>query len=397
MKLTTANVAKLTLPAGKSDHIEFDDDVVGWGLRLRSSGKPTWIYQYRVGPRSRRMTLGTLAALSPSVARETAVKLYSKVRLGGDPANEKERAKAATALAETFGDGVALYLKRQGQRLRARSLVEVTRHLNVHAKPLHRLQLVEIDRRAIARLVSALADSSGAVAANRTGSSIAAFFAWAIREGWIDHNVAATLNKQHEQPRSRVLSDSELRRIWAATSGADQYSSIVRLLMLTGCRREEIGGLQWSEIDFDKALITLPPARTKTKREHLVPLSAMAIEVLEAQPRRDREHVFGERPTHGFRGWSPSKAKLDERAGIEPGWVLHDLRRTVSTRMNGELGIAPHIVESVLAHVGHKSGVAGVYNKAAYTNEKRQALAQWCEHVLAIVEDRPAKVVSLRA
>jgi Arm DNA-binding domain len=217
VKLTTANVAQLTLPDGKSDHIEFDDDVVGWGLRLRSSGKSTWIYQYRVGPRSRRMTLGTVSALSAKVARDTAVKLYSRVKLGEDPAATK--AKAVATRSETFGAGVDIYLRRQAERLRARSLIEVTRHLLVNAKPLHPLPLSEVDRRTVSRLLSGLADTP--VTANRVGSTIAAFFAWAIREGWVDANPAAFLNKRAETPRSRVLSDGELRAVWKATGGSD--------------------------------------------------------------------------------------------------------------------------------------------------------------------------------
>jgi integrase len=397
MKLTTASVAQLiaqpTLPDGKSDHIEFDDDVVGWGLRLRSGGRPTWIYQYRVGPRSRRMTLGAVSVLSAKVARETAVKLYSRVKLGQDPAAEK--AKAVATRGETFGAGLDIYLKRQAERLRPRSLIEVRRHLLTHAKPLHRLPLAEIDRRAISKLASGVAETAGPVTANRVGSSIAAFFSWAIREGWCDTNPAATINKRTETPRSRVLSDSELRQIWKATSGTDQYGSIVRMLLLTGCRREEIGSLKWSEVDLDKALITLPPARTKGAREHIVPLSAMAMEIVEAQPRREgRDFIFGDGP-HGYKGFSQGKAELDARAKIAPGWVVHDLRRTVSTRMNGELGIQPHVVESVLGH--HQGGIASIYNRHSYQNEMRQALALWAERVAAIVEDRPAKVVSLRA
>jgi integrase len=392
LKLTDAAIDKLALPDGKSEVFFWDSDIPGFGLRWRAGGDRTWVFQFRVGARGRRMTLGKCSALSASTARATAVKLYARIKLGEDPAADK--AKAATALAETFLDGVNVYLKRQAQRLRARSLVEVTRHLNVNAKPLHRLPLAGIDRRTVSKLISTLAENRGPVAANRTGSSIAAFFAWAIREGWIDVNPAVTLNKQHEQPRARVLTDDEIRKIWAATSGTDQHSAIIRLLLLTGCRREEVGGLRWSEIDFDKALIVLPPERTKGGREHLVPLSAMAMEIIEAQPRRDRAHVFGERPTRGYGGWSQGKATLDADAKVA-GWVVHDLRRSVSTKLNGELGVQPHVVERILGH--HLGGISGVYNRASYLNEMRQALALWSERVAAIVEDRPAKVVSLRA
>ena len=288
---------------------------------MRSSGKATWIFQYRVGARSRRMTLGAVSAMKAAPAKARAIQIYAAVKAGGDPASEK--AKGNAAQGETFGAALDVYLKRQAERLRPRSLIEVRRHLLVNAKPLHRLPLAEIDRRAVSKLVSGLADTAGPVTANRVGSSIAAMFAFFVREGWVDTNPAATLNKQHEAPRSRVLSDDELRTIWRATGGTDQYGAIVRLLILTGCRREEIGGLKWDEIDFDKATITLPPARTKTAREHIVPLSALALSIIEAQPRRDREHVFGD-GRHGYGGFGQGKAELDARTKIELGWVGHD-------------------------------------------------------------------------
>jgi integrase len=165
--------------------------------------------------------------------------------------------------------------------------------------------------------------------------------------------------------------------------------------MLTGARREEIGGLRWSEVDLDKALITLPPGRTKTAREHVVPLSTLALEVIEAQPRRDRAHVFGAGGQHGYKGFSQGKAELDARTKIEPPWVIHDLRRTVSTKLNGELGIQPHVVEAVLGH--HQGGIASIYNRASYLREMTQALSLWADCVLSIVEDRASKVVMLRA
>jgi integrase len=393
MKLTTANIDKLSVPPGKAEAFFWDDDVTGLAVRLRSGGaKPSWVFQYRSGHRSRRMTLGAVSALSAAAARDRAIQLYAQVRRGEDPASEK--AKVATAIGETFLAAADIYLKRQAERLRARSLIEVRRHLLIQAKPLHSLPLAAIDRRAVSTLLSRLADTAGPVAANRVGSSIAAMLGFFVREGWTDINAAASINKRTETPRSRVLTDDELRKIWAGTSGTDQHSAIVRLLLLTGARREEIGGLRWSEIDLGKALVTLPPARTKNAREHIIPLSALALSILEAQPRRDRDHVFGEGPTHGYRGYSQGKFELDSRAPIAP-WVLHDLRRTVSTGLNGELGVQPHIVEAVLGH--HQGGIASIYNRASYLREMTQALALWGEHIAAIVEDRPAKVVSLRA
>ena len=237
----------------------------------------------------------------------------------------------------------------------------------------------------------------GPTAANRVGSSLAAYFAWCVREGWLDVNVAATINKLHEETRARVLTDDELRQIWQATGGDDPYSAIVRLLMLLGCRRAEIGGLLWGEIDFDAATITLPAGRVKNALEHVIPLPTAAAEILKAQRRDGRDHVFSDRGPHGFRSWSRGKAALDARTGISSHWTLHDLRRTFSTRMNGKLGVAPHIVERLLNHISGRSAISRIYNRAIYASEKAAALALWAEHLTALVEDRPPKIVALRA
>jgi len=204
-------------------------------------------------------------------------------------------------------------------------------------------------------------------------------------------------NKAAElKTRERVLADAELAAIWKALP-ANQYGAIVRLLILTGQRREEVGGLQRSEIDFSKALIMLPPERTKNGRPHELPLTAPAIEILEAQPRRgERELVFGE-GEGPFQGWSRAKGTLDRRIASQADkngrvapWRLHDIRRTVATRM-ADLGVQPHVVEVVLNHVsGHKAGVAGVYNRSLYGPEKRAALELWANHVLTIVGEPSA-------
>jgi integrase len=180
-----------------------------------------------------------------------------------------------------------------------------------------------------------------------------------------------------------VLVDAELRAVWRAL-GDNRYGTIVRLLILTGQRLNEIAGLRWAEIDFDRNVISLPGERTKNKRPHEVPMAPQVRSLLEAQERiDDREPVFGrgDGPCSGF--WR-HKAKLDSAIRLAP-WVLHDLRRSVATGM-AELGIQPHIIEAVLNHVsGHKAGVAGVYNRATYLPEKTAALARWADHLPAVV------------
>ena len=166
--------------------------------------------------------------------------------------------------------------------MKPRSYEEVVRHLEAHAKPLHVRPIAQIDRRLIAIRLADIAEKSGPAAANRVRASLSAYFAWMLREGLLDANPVLNTNKAEEGgARERVLDDKELATIWRALGG-DQYSSIVKLLILTGARRDEIASLRWSEIDLDQAVITLPGARTKNKREFSIPLTDAAIAVLEA-------------------------------------------------------------------------------------------------------------------
>jgi integrase len=189
--------------------------------------------------------------------------------------------------------------------------------------------------------------------------------------------VLGTNKHSEDKPRERLLSDAELVKIWKSAPD-NGYGRIVKLLMLTASRREEIGGLRWSEVQDDA--IVLPPERVKNSREHMLPLAPMAVAVLEEQPRvKGRELVFGE-GEGGYSGWSRSKERLDEDCGVK-NWTVHDLRRTAATRM-ADLGVQPHVIEAILNHVsGHKAGVAGIYNRSTYAAEKRAALDLWANHL----------------
>ena len=393
MKLTQRTIDTLDLPAGKTEAILFDDDLPGFGIRIRRGGTRTFVFQYKLGARHRRITLGKTAALSLVQARKIAGELYANVKLGRDPAGEKDEAKIR--VAETVGAALEFYLPHKKANLRPRSYVETERHLLRHCKPLHKLQLAQVNRRTIAARLAAITTNNGPSAANRVRDSLAAFFSWAIQQGWIDSNpvVGTSINK--ERARDRVLSDHELAAIWSATESNSAYDNIIRLLMLTGCRRNEIGGLQWSEVFNDK--IVLPSTRTKNHREHIVFLTPPAQVILAGRERKS-EFVFGRRPGRPFGGFGKAKQQLDQRMranGIElENWSLHDLRRALSTHMHDELGIQPHVVEAVINHVGHKAGTPGVYNKATYAKEKAIALARYAEFLLAAVEGRDSKVLA---
>jgi hypothetical protein len=216
-----------------------------------------------------------------------------------------------------------------------------------------------------------------------------ALFGWTVKRGTVVSNPFERVPVAPTVRRDRVLSDDEIRRVWRATEGLGAFNAIVRALLLTGQRREEVSGLTSSELDPGLSVWTLPGTRSKNSRPHIIPISAQMETLLRAQARvSGTDLVFpGERSL--FSGWSKSKARLDRRSGVS-GWTLHDLRRTAATGM-AELGIAPHVIEAVLNHAsGHKAGVAGIYNQARYASEMRRALNLWGAHVAAIVEGREA-------
>jgi integrase len=405
MKLTVKSVKAVQLPKGKTEAIVFDDDVPGFGLRIREGGSRTLILQYKIGEKHRRMALGSVAAVNFADTRKEAERLYARVKLGEDPAGDKAEAKAKAA--ETFEAAAEDYLELKRDELRERSYLDVVRYLKVHAKVLHRLQLAKVTRADIASCLSSARKASGAVTANRVRATLSTFFSWAMGEGLVDANPVIGTNRNEEKARERVLSPAELRLIWNALE-ADDYGDIIRLLMLTGQRLNEIARLEPSEIDLHKDVISLAGDRTKNERPHTVPLSGRARAILEGCPLRldddgqPRKFVFGTRKGP-FTNWSASKEQLDERITAANGgkplerWTHHDLRRSFATHA-AELGIIqPHIIEAILNHIsGHKGGVAGVYNKATYEPEKRIGLIKWAEQLLAWVENRESNVTTLR-
>jgi integrase len=401
MKLNKTAIAVLTLPDGQSDKTYFDDALPAFGVRVRQSGLKSYVVQYKVSGQNRRLVLGSTDAISLDKARASAKTMLAKVRLGNDP--HADRLETLANARHTFGAMLVPFMKRQKGRLKPRTYLEVERHLMVQSKALHPRPIDRIDRRVLALHLGELAESNGPGAANRCRSSLSAFFTWAAKEGLVESNPTAFTNKATEKgERDHVIPDRELALIWKAIDARhDDYATIVKLLMLTGCRRDEIGSLRWSEVDLEAATIDLPPERTKAKRPFIVPLPPAAVAILKAHPRQEgRDVVFGT-GENGFRDWSGSKSELNaqlEGKDIEP-WVLHDFRRSLSTTAHGRFDVMPHVVEALLGHVsGHQSGVAGIYNKAAYIDQRRRTLERWADHILGLVGKRPGgRVVKLRA
>ena len=272
--MATAKITKLAVERLPADgKWLWDTTLQGFGVR-RQKGGAFYYVRYRLGGGQRIKSLGLHGHLTPDTARAQALAALGKAAVGVDPFPE------AAPVAESFGAGVERYLAQRKLKLKPRSFVEVERHLRKDAKPLVTAKLNAIDRRKIAVLLGGIETTNGPFARNQVRASLSAFFSWTVKEGLLETNpVTATAKAEGSGPRDRVLSQEELVTIWRGL-GEDRFSNIVRLLILTGQRRNEIGGLRLSEIDFDRGLIVLPPARTKNKRQHELPLSPQASAIL---------------------------------------------------------------------------------------------------------------------
>jgi integrase len=398
LTLDRATVAKLTKLSDAEGSPYWDTDLKGFGLRLHVDANQkllrSFVMQYRFGNRQRKINLGDAAKITVKQARDMAKERFAKIALGTDPAAEKEEQRRASTVLR-FDHAVSQYLDQQEKALRPASFKNCKLYLTgkQYFGALHTMPVNEITRSHVSTAIDKIAGRGTMVTASRCRAWLSGFFVWCLERGHAESNpVIDSATVKASPARDRVLSDAELRKVWNAC-GDDDFGKIVRLLILTGCRRGEIGGLSWSEIDLDGGTLTIPDSRTKNKRAHTLPITPAMRAIIESVPRRvDRECLFGERAAVGFTGWK-DKGEFD--SGVQ-GWTLHDIRRSVATGM-ANLDVDPHIVEAALNHAsGHKAGVAGTYNRAKYVPQIARAFALWADHVRSVVAEQPRKVVSFK-
>jgi integrase len=350
------------------------------------------VTQYKRASATRRITLGSAEVLGAEAARAAAKKVLAKVALGEDPARERadRRDKDRLSLRSVVDEYLAT------KEVRPRTLIELRRYLTGSAfKPLHSMPVDVATRKDVASRLLAITREHGSIVAARARAALSTFYGWAMRMGIVEFNpVVGTIQPDAGKPRDRVLSDEELVAIWRAC-GDDEHGKIIRLLILTGCRRGEIGDMEWSEVDLERGTFTIPASRSKNGTPHMLPLMPMARDIVHSVPKMaSRDQLFGQR-SHGFTTWHVGKHALDARSRVV-GWTVHDLRRSVATKL-ADLGVLPHVVEEILGHVsGHKRGVAGVYNKSVYKNEVRTALALWESRVHELIEGGERRVVNFK-
>jgi integrase len=364
-RLTDLAVARLKDPG-----IVWDTLLPAFGIRIGSKGR-TWIVATR-RPGKRhpaRLRVGAYPDLGVAEARTRA----REMMVTGAPA-EPIKFKA---LAEDFLEHGR---SRKGRSWRPATLSAYRAALLVAAGPLHHRHVGDIRRRDIADLLRVVARDRGATMAALTRAALGRMWSWLLEVDRVDYSPVTGSPVYEVGKRSRVLSDAELRAIWAATEAPTDYHLIVRLLLWTGARRGEVGGMRWSELS--DGTWSVPAARTKSHRELVLPLPRQAQGVLDSRPRFvGRELLFGHGP-RGFAGWSTAKAALDKQLRFNKPWGPHDCRRTVETRL-AELGIVKEIRSRLLNHdVGE---IESVYQHHTFLQEKRQALQMWADELARIV------------
>jgi integrase len=399
MPLSELTVRKLQAPARGRREL-YDGIIPGFGVRVTDKGAKSYIFVYAKNGNRHRYTIGPVGAFALTEAREKARELYSQVKDGRDPCAEKRAPKATPAL---FKDVVALFERRAlaGKRTGRETMRIIQRDLLPHwkDKPFGSITTDDVHDR-----IDAVLDNGRNEAARRLFEITRRIFNWARaqRDSYrVERSPCEGLKSNDlfgAKPfRDRTLKDAELRAIWnAANEIGRPFGPIVRLLVLTGLRRNEVACARWAEFDLDSAIWTIPPERMKAAAAHVVPLTAEMLEIILALP-RDGQFLFSgsrgsNRPVSGF---SPMKARLDGRLSGVADWTLHDIRRTVRTHLSS-LPVPELVRELVIAHT--KPGLHRVYDQHAYLDEKRRALELWAARLKTIIEPQAGgNVVALRA
>lgn len=390
-KLTEARITKLRCEPGQKDAMTFDTEQRGLAVRVVAAGSKTYLVQYSQGGRKHRVPLGSTDAISLAAARSAAAGIMGQVAHGANPAIARkaaaEKAKVEAlreqmTLSKLVGDWERLHLSGKRPRYQAEAVKALKRAFaDWWAKPADKLL-----RKDVIKVIDGLPASM----ARATAAYGRACFSWGIKREAVEANPFEALAVKAVTKRERVLTDQELAEVWrAASQTVAPFGPIVCLLLLTGQRRDEVGGMAWSEISDDLKTWTIPPERTKNGKASIVPLAPAATELLHARMTAVRQNRQGlVYPGEGgkpFGNWSKSKAALDKAAGVAE-WRLHDLRRTVATGFQ-KLGVRLEVTEAVLNHVsGSRAGIVGVYQRHDWAEEKVKALAEWAAHVVKLNE-----------
>jgi integrase len=417
----------------------FDASFRCLALRVSESGHKSWVLFYRAYGKQHRYTWKSNGELmKPDAARKAAAIILQKVHDGIDPMIEKRAFRdQPLPAADTFDTLLRDYLEHHAKRnMKASTYTETKRSLErdvLDRGKWSNLPVASITKRHVMYLVDGIAATGAEVHANRIHSRLRALFNWAVAKDRMASSPMLGLKPPTEESeRERVLSNDEIRWFWQACAEVGwPFGAIGQLLLLTAQRRTEVGDMDWSEINLSKRIWTIPSERTKNRLSHEVHLSEGASRVLQQLPKPHQGRVFTVTGERSVSGYSRAKDRLtaamiklrrrelalpedddayhkalhlrgSKHLPVEiPHWTLHDLRRTAATKMAEELKIAPHVVDKLLNHSsGTIRGVAKIYNRAQYADERRMALADWWNWIETLTGGvpiaAPSNVVTLR-
>jgi integrase len=423
-RITKRSVEAVPVPRDGSRTFLWDDLLKGFGVMVTPAGSRSYLVQYRIGGRgspTRRYTIGKHGSpWTAEKARDRATDLLMQIRQKIDPLNaDRERLEAASTKQRdderlAFSDYADFFIKRHAEARKLRSVEDIRAVFRRDLKPYFKNKPVPgIRRTDVQACLDLIGERSGS-AANKAHKWLRKMLAFAVDRGDLASSPMESMGPPHQEgKRQRVLRGNELAIVWnAANDLGEPWASFVQLMTLTGQRLREVAGMLWEEVDLEQAVWVIPGARTKNKRNHLVPLSPSAVSILKALQPAEKLRKGPVLSTNGrtaISGFSKCKAALDNKVQdllalsaretgdlpipLEP-WVFHDLRRSLATGCQG-LGFPIEHTEAVLNHVsGKRGGLAAIYQLHEYRDEKTAALNAWARHVEALISgDGEVKVV----
>jgi integrase len=400
LRITAASAEHIKIPA-KGQVEYFDQLLPSFGLRVSYNGTKAWFVTTRIRGKLVRITIGRFPGWSLARARDAARQIKSQAEAGIDPreiqrnALEEEARHHRNTFAAAADDFLAFYARR---KLRTSTVREYERILlGSDTCKLRPRPISDITQHDIRDVIDAIEGRGSPGAANRALAYLKKFLSWCVDRGLIASSPAGRIEPPHSNgSRDRVLDEEEIAIIWSAFKAeGGSFGAIFKLLLLTGQRRGEIAGMQWNELkelEVSDPIWEMPGNRTNNKLAHIVPLSSAAVDLIRNIHTSNSIHVFTTTGTTPVSGFGKAKKRIDAWISKHhrplPSWTLHDLRRTMVTRMNETLHVQPHVVEAVVNHASGaaKRGVARVYNRALYMEERRQALDAWAQHIVKLTK-----------
>jgi integrase len=428
-----ATVPPASLKDGKPTYVLYSD--VGRGavsnlrLRITSGDAKAWVLSARFPSKPQNPTLrkiGDWPAMKLDEARDVAIEWNQLIKKKIDPQEHaqararEERAKAEEAAREearrkagTFANAAENYIARRVSKMRTdKDIARVIRQDLI--RRWGKLPVTEISKTDVIELLEDIEATQGRYSAHRAFAHARALFTWLLERedpkrptlGIITNPcIGVDPNKfiKKREPRQRTLSPAEIRLLWQATETATYpVAPYVRLLLILGCRRNELADATWEEFDFEAATWKLVETRIKNNETRIIPLPRTALDILRALPRFAGPYLFS--ASGGRTPWcsyDASKKAVDRRITALNGdvpisnWRYHDLRRTMRTNLSAIPTISPIVAELMIGHA--QKGVLAVYDQHKYTDEQRAGFEAWCARLRGIVEPQPDNVVTLRA